>query len=82
MCYTIIIQRRMFVFVTSAWHWKKSCTKKTPKQKKYNKWNPGSLDFDIKGSTTEQKKLSEELGYILSWLILAVGWTFDTYEPK
>lgn len=40
--------------------------KKTPKQKKYNKWNPGSLDFDIKGSTTEQKKLSEELGYILS----------------
>lgn len=56
--------------------------KKTPKQKKYNKWNPGSLDFDIKGSTTEQKKLSEELGYILSWLILAVGWTFDTYEPK
>lgn len=56
--------------------------KKTPKQKKYNKWNLGSLDFDIKGSTTEQKKLSEELGYILSWLILAVGWTFDTYEPK
>lgn len=55
--------------------------KKTPKQKKYNKWNLGSLDFDIKGSTTEQKKLSEELGYILSWLIL-VGWTFDTYEPK
>ena len=40
--------------------------KKTPKQKKYNKWNPGSLDFDIKGSTTEQKKLGEELGYILS----------------
>ena len=40
--------------------------KKTPKQKKYNKWNPGSLDFDIKGSITEQKKLSEELGYILS----------------